>query len=513
MKNSNKKGFTIVELVIVIDVIAILAAVLIPTFSSLVKKANLSADKQAVREMNIALATDEAKNGKPANLTKAREVLIAAGYAADYLKPITSNHAFFWSQRLNIIGLIDLENAGNNSSYTLVYPTDNADAKSDFGEYFANWFNLSNYDEAIATKVTKAIEDAKSSNNVISITATEASEDVSAGALTFQEVVAYCSQSGAKLDDCTINLPATTDTTKIEIDAKAYGRINELNGKIAGADSGTTIVIKNLDAVHDVKGNGEGYLLADYVEPKENIHKQKVGTAFINYLGEGGIVENLTIEYAQSANPSDPGNKYTYYGGIVGFLNGGTIKNCKVTGTIQQCNRVGGIVGFAIGGTIEGCTVENLTINLWKSADDTNGYYTYAGGIVAFAGKEFESETTLTIENCKVNNFTVGFGGYYGEEGKNTKGKVQAVGSIVGGAEASSKAAYKVIIKNCTVSNFDDNDAKVKGTDKFIGSTGGSFITYENDGNIYGNNGKELRGTFTEADGTTTYVFNKTETN
>ena len=42
MKNSNKKGFTIVELVIVIAVIAILAAVLIPTFSGLVKKLTLA---------------------------------------------------------------------------------------------------------------------------------------------------------------------------------------------------------------------------------------------------------------------------------------------------------------------------------------------------------------------------------------------------------------------------------------------------------------------------------------
>ena len=49
MKRTQKRGFTIVELVIVIAVIAILAAVLIPTFSSLISKANLSADMQAVR--------------------------------------------------------------------------------------------------------------------------------------------------------------------------------------------------------------------------------------------------------------------------------------------------------------------------------------------------------------------------------------------------------------------------------------------------------------------------------
>ena len=50
MKNlKNKKGFTIVELVIVIAVIAILAAVLIPTFSGIIQKAEASADMQEAR--------------------------------------------------------------------------------------------------------------------------------------------------------------------------------------------------------------------------------------------------------------------------------------------------------------------------------------------------------------------------------------------------------------------------------------------------------------------------------
>ena len=49
MKKSNKKGFTIVELVIVIAVIAILAAVLIPTFSNVVANAKKSAAMQGAR--------------------------------------------------------------------------------------------------------------------------------------------------------------------------------------------------------------------------------------------------------------------------------------------------------------------------------------------------------------------------------------------------------------------------------------------------------------------------------
>ena len=53
----NRKGFTIVELVIVIAVIAILAAVLIPTFAGVISKANESAALQkATSTMKATLA-------------------------------------------------------------------------------------------------------------------------------------------------------------------------------------------------------------------------------------------------------------------------------------------------------------------------------------------------------------------------------------------------------------------------------------------------------------------------
>ena len=51
MKNNRKKGFTIVELVIVIAVIAILAAVLIPTFSNVISNAKDSSAKSQARNL------------------------------------------------------------------------------------------------------------------------------------------------------------------------------------------------------------------------------------------------------------------------------------------------------------------------------------------------------------------------------------------------------------------------------------------------------------------------------
>ena len=63
MKKTNKKGFTIVELVIVIAVIAILAAVLIPTFSGIVAKANKSATLQEARNKYTEAYADDIQDG------------------------------------------------------------------------------------------------------------------------------------------------------------------------------------------------------------------------------------------------------------------------------------------------------------------------------------------------------------------------------------------------------------------------------------------------------------------
>jgi|GEM_PF-1617304 len=54
MKTQRRRGFTVVELVVVIAIIAVLAAVLIPTFTSIIKKANDSAYLQERQSQQIA---------------------------------------------------------------------------------------------------------------------------------------------------------------------------------------------------------------------------------------------------------------------------------------------------------------------------------------------------------------------------------------------------------------------------------------------------------------------------
>ena len=62
-KKNTRKGFTIVELVIVIAVIAILATVLVPTFGGIVEKANASKNLQAARNELTEYMINHAADG------------------------------------------------------------------------------------------------------------------------------------------------------------------------------------------------------------------------------------------------------------------------------------------------------------------------------------------------------------------------------------------------------------------------------------------------------------------
>ena len=63
MKNT-KRGFTIVELVIVIAIIAILAAILIPVFSNVTSNAEKAANQAEIKNVYSAFVADKAVAGE-----------------------------------------------------------------------------------------------------------------------------------------------------------------------------------------------------------------------------------------------------------------------------------------------------------------------------------------------------------------------------------------------------------------------------------------------------------------
>ena len=128
IKRNNKKGFTIVELVIVIAVIAILAAVLIPTFSGIIAKANLSADQQAIRNMNTALATYTDSNKEISDIMAH---LRSNGFSYEKMVTYSKGFHYCYAKTTNQMYLLDKDN-------NVIYPENATVAKSDLWAAYGN---------------------------------------------------------------------------------------------------------------------------------------------------------------------------------------------------------------------------------------------------------------------------------------------------------------------------------------------------------------------------------------
>ncbi len=107
MLKLNKKGFTIVELVIVIAVVAILAAVLIPTFIGLMQTAKTSADIQLVTSLNKVMAMQEALDGKNGTMYNALQDAKANGYDLSKLTPTSEGNDIVWDQTADRFALVN----------------------------------------------------------------------------------------------------------------------------------------------------------------------------------------------------------------------------------------------------------------------------------------------------------------------------------------------------------------------------------------------------------------------
>ncbi len=114
-KQNKKRGFTIIELVIVIAVIAILSAVLIPTFAGIINKSRLTADEQAVRSINLELAAADEED--LVSLEKVEAYLSDLGLTIEDYKPVSKNHKLAYSAALKKVLLLNAENK-------VVYPTE-----------------------------------------------------------------------------------------------------------------------------------------------------------------------------------------------------------------------------------------------------------------------------------------------------------------------------------------------------------------------------------------------------
>lgn len=148
-----KKGFTIVELVIVIAIVAILAAVLVPTFANIIDKANVSADTMLVRNLNTALKAD---NQEHKTMTSALQAAKDAGYDISRINAQATNSEILWDS-LNdtfcykkgdegvvyLPEITDKKEVGNNTYYYWQIANKGETLSPDYSNYLAADYEVS----------------------------------------------------------------------------------------------------------------------------------------------------------------------------------------------------------------------------------------------------------------------------------------------------------------------------------------------------------------------------------
>ena len=478
----NKKGFTLVELVIVIAVIAILAGVMIGTFASVVKKAKESAKMQemtAQKQEQIANDIDQKlKNAEWLGWTDFEEKLADvmadtfkqakidgnnvkeavndavekafakyassigtsntglteeqvkyivetalskvsySGVTAEQVKAIVNNAVSGTSTltKAQVQAIVDAAAAKN---LTLAQVTA---AITEATKGLANGDKVENRFSEIEKNLTASIKDLKDSTLKESdieallakyISNGEVSGDYTwynANATTMEikgekaaaQLVALSTlaKGGTSFAGKTVELPAEVDLTTTD-----FQPIMDFDGKLVGKttkegdkDVPATTVKVNVTPVWNTLDGRNGKTMMNYLRTdEENLRKDAVGYGFVASLVDGGVVENVNVVLAVDNTANDPENRYTYFGGIVGFLDGGTIRNCTVSGSIKAYNRIGGVVGYAKSGTIENVTVDKLTITSILGNNSKTGY-SVAGGLIGYA-----SAGEVVIKDCTVN--------------------------------------------------------------------------------------------------------------
>ena len=200
MNRNSKKGFTIVELIIVIAVIAVLAAVLIPTFSNLIQKANVAADQTLIKNLNTALAMDTTVS-KHETMTQALEATKANGFDVEKIVARATKNRIVWDSANDCFAYIE---EGKTE------PTYIPDTKTDA--------NVADYQ--LWTIVDSKTLDAKYSSYIAGTSvsgAVEATKGVDVGENTGITAVSY-TNTGDKQDvvirtnggKLTVNAPADT---------------------------------------------------------------------------------------------------------------------------------------------------------------------------------------------------------------------------------------------------------------------------------------------------------------
>ena len=453
MKRNTKKGFTIVELIIVIAVIAVLAAVLIPTFSNLIQKANVAADTTLIKNLNTALAMDTSVS-KHVTMTQALEATKENGFDVEKIVARATDNKIVWDSvndcfaysekgKTGLTYIPDSKTDANVEAYQLWTIVKGNNVDDMYSSYIAGT-NVTG--EITATKgvdvgenkgIAEIIYKGGSNQSVVIRT--------NGGKLTVEAPNDHVEHYGLAKE---IVVTAVSETTYVE-----HGTV----AKMTVAAEAKNVVIKSTAVVVEINNksknlNNEGGFIVKLSEGSEKLNSGSIATGDEIYVGNydqlqglaysstmGNNLDGKTIKLTADINMT--GKTWTPFG-----FRTETGSTNHFTGTIDgQGHKIIGLSNGSYEGSQSQTTYTGIT-------GDDYGFIAYTEGDVVVKN--------ITFENVNINSSTA-----------------KTCGVVVGCTQGSDKdkkiVTTSLILENIKVTGSviaKDKVAGLVGYLKYVGS-------------------------------------------
>ena len=467
MKASKKRGFTIIELVIVIAVIAILAAVLIPTFANIIQKANVANDVALARNMNTILIADEATNGRSTDMYDVLIALEQGGFKLENLNPRADGNVFAWDKANNQIVYLEkgstkpifqAKEIGDNKG-DLYITTRKAEVFADYPGY--SYYFASDISGNITLDEGSCLDTGEFAlNGNVSV---KTNKDVEIQG-TINGTITVDSANGKITNYSVVNNVVIVNTASTSYHERGHVAAMEIKDSLTGK-----VVLENdayVDKLTNNKTSGKGtvenkgYVKAVDGSDTETV-KPTTGTGYVleigtydqlvnfrNKVNAGASYSGMTVKLTADIDISE--RAWTPIGAVYrrdinakssvfqGTFDG---QNHKITGLTNTGFKISSVFSggndttpegykeyvFGLFGSVYNATIKDIVmanVNIDLACDEKEKVVgDSVGAIVGFAAGD--KETGVTIENCEVlSGSIVGYDAVAGIVGRSYSGKI-----------------------------------------------------------------------------------------